>query len=107
MDVVFIDKKTEVEEGKEQIKTILRLDATKANQDRCTIMQIINATSKFNGISPWRDGSVTSLGEIKDWHNKNAKEDYDAYVYDGKEHLLSEYNEEKKEEDIPEEDENN
>lgn len=87
MDVLFIDKKATVKEGQEQPKIILRLDATKKNQERCTVMQVINPTPKFNEAAPWCDGSITSLGEIKDWHTAH-REDFDAYIYDGEETAL-------------------
>lgn len=88
MDVVFIDKKSEKEE-----KTILRLDTFREGLGACTICQIINATPKFRANSNFQEGSVTSVGKIKDWHSQHT-EDYDAFVYDGKEHELKSYGEE-------------
>lgn len=88
MDVVFVDKKSDKKE-----KTILRLDTFREGLGTCTICQIINATPKFRANSNFQEGSVTSVGEIKDWYKEHT-EDYDASIYDGKEHELKNYGEE-------------
>lgn len=86
MDIVFIDKKSENEE-----KTILRVDATNDGLDTCTVCQIIGATPAFRANSTFQDGTVTSIGAIKDWASRQT-DNYDAYIFNGKkEYELKDY----------------
>ena len=99
MDVVFIDKKSEQAE-----RTILRLDVTNKSLGTCTICQIINPTPTFRSHTDFQDGTITSIGEIKEWAAEHS-EDYDASIFTGKkEYKLGEYEPETEEEDEEDDD---
>lgn len=86
MDIVFVDKKSENKE-----KTILRVDATNDGLGTCTVCQIIGATPTFRANSTFQDGTVTSIGAIKDWASGQT-DNYDAYIFNGKkEYELKDY----------------
>lgn len=78
MDIVFVDKKSENKE-----KTILRVDATNDGLGTCTVCQIIGATPTFRANSTFQDGTVTSIGDIKEWASGQT-DNYDAYIFNGK-----------------------
>lgn len=79
MDLVLIEIK---ENSEKEEKTILHLDAVR-ELGTCTICQIINPTPKFVANFTFQEGTVTSIGAIKEWVNEH-KEDYYAYLFDGK-----------------------
>lgn len=86
MDIVFVDKKSENKE-----KTILRVDATNDGLGACTVCQIIGATPTFRANSTFQDGTVTSIGAIKEWESGQT-DNYDAYIFNGKkEYELKDY----------------
>lgn len=86
MDIVFVDKKSENKE-----KTILRVDATNDGLGTCTVCQIIGATPTFRANSTFQDGTVTSIGAIKEWASGQT-DNYDAYIFNGKkEYELKDY----------------
>lgn len=86
MDIVFVDKKSENKE-----KTILRVDATNDGLGTCTVCQILGATPTFRANSNFQDGTVTSIGAIKEWASGQT-DNYDAYIFNGKkEYELKDY----------------
>lgn len=86
MDIVFVDKKSENKE-----KTILRVDATNDGLGTCTVCQIIGAIPTFYSNSTFQDGTVTSIGTIKEWASGQT-DNYDAYIFNGKkEYELKDY----------------
>lgn len=87
MDIVFVDKKSENKE-----KTILRVDATNDGLGTCTVCQILGVTPTFRANSKnFQDGTVTSIGAIKEWASGQT-DNYDAYIFNGKkEYELKDY----------------
>lgn len=93
MDVLIKEKAEPKEE------TILRLDITNDGLGTCTICQILNPTPNFRSNTTWLDGHVVTLGEIKQWAEEHS-EDYDAYIFNGKEQKeLKDYGEDSQEEE--------
>lgn len=76
MDLVLIELK---ENSEKEEKTILHLDAVD-NSGTCTISQIINPTPKFCANFPFQEGTVTSIGSLKEWA-KEHEEDYFVHLF--------------------------
>lgn len=75
VEVIFSNKTSE-------LQTVLKLDSTNPKQETCTISQITGNDPDFNSITPFKEGSVVTVGQIKKFANENSTA-FDATVFDG------------------------
>lgn len=63
-------------------KVILKLDSTNNRQKTCTISQIIGHDSDFASITPFKEGYVTTVGEIRNFAKDNDSS-FSCTAFDG------------------------
>lgn len=76
IDIVIINKTTEVQ-------CTLRCSAVDSKVENFTLMQFRGVKgTEFEGLLPWKEGTVVSETEIWNWATDN-QENYTVYRYDG------------------------
>ena len=64
-------------------KAVIKIDMIDGNIEKCTVMYISGVKgTEFETVLPWRQGSVTSMTEIKQWAQENVT-NYTMYEYEG------------------------
>lgn len=70
-------------ESDETKKAVIKIDMIDGNIEKCTVMYISGVKgTEFETVVPWRQGSVTSMTEIKQWAQENVT-NYTMYEYEG------------------------
>lgn len=78
-------------------KAVIKIDMIDGNIEKCTVMYISGVRgTEFETVLPWRQGSVTSMTEIKQWAQENVT---NYTMYEGNNEAVVVAEEEEDEED--------
>lgn len=75
VEIVFENKTS----GK---KTTLKLDSYNNRQETCTISQIISDDPDFASVTPFKEGSVTTVGAVREFADEK-KTAFSCTAFDG------------------------